>query len=167
MRLRLHLTAALLGVLLTVCLSDCAPGHDLCAICEREIHSTHYASLVLEDGRTFKACCPRCALEYLRQHAGDAKELLVADHVSARLFPIESAYLLEGSDETPCLRHEPAVAEAKSPLHLCYDRCQPSLIAFRDASAATEFLREHGGRLHPPGDHALPDLVRGRKSEAP
>lgn len=166
MKLRCLLTAALCVAVLLMA-PGCSPSHELCAICEREIHSEVHASLVLNDGRILKACCPRCALEFLRQQAGDAKELFVADHASAQLFPIESAYLVEGSDETPCRRHEPAVAEAKSPLHLCYDRCQPSLIAFRDASAATEFLREHGGRLHPPGEHALSDLVRGRKADAP
>jgi hypothetical protein len=38
-----------------------------------------------------------------------------------------------------------------APLHACYDRCMPSLIAFRDAAAARAFVAEHGGRLQPPG----------------
>ncbi len=167
MSLRQRAATALLWGLLPAWIPGCAPGHDVCAICDREIHSEVHASLVLEDGRTYKACCPRCALEYLRQRNANATSLLVADHPSGRLFPIGSAYLVEGSDVTPCLGHEPAVAEAKTPLQLCYDRCQPSLIAFHDPPAAEEFVREHGGRLHPPGTHPLAELPRRDAASAP
>ncbi len=151
--------AAALCMSAAVLAAACAPGHGLCAICQREIHSEVHASLVLDDGRSLKTCCPRCALEYVRQQGARARSLMVADHGSGRLVPMESAHLVEGSDETPCLRHEPAVAEGKTPLHLCYDRCQPSLIAFEDAGAAREFTRRHGGRVHPPGTHPLGALV--------
>lgn len=74
----------------------------------------------------------------------------VSDYASGGSLAIQDAYLVEGSDETPCLHTPPLRDETGTPLKLCYDRCQPSLIAFREANAASAFISDHGGMLRPP-----------------
>ncbi|MBI4169761.1 MAG: hypothetical protein HY510_07475 [Acidobacteria bacterium] len=41
-------------------------------------------------------------------------------------------------------------------MHVCYDRCMPSLIAFGDEAAARAFMADHGGTLRPPGALSRP-----------
>ncbi len=141
---------------LLAALAACPAGAPRCSVCEREIHSEVRSTLVLEDGRTIHACCPRCALHYVEQSGAAVREIRVADYATKEPLRFAAAYLVDGSDETPCLRHPPIVSEAKQPLHLCYDRCQPSLIAFAREADARAFVGVHGGRLHLPGKYAPP-----------
>jgi hypothetical protein len=130
----------------------CAPRPQICRICEREIHAEVRAVAVLEDGTRVTACCPRCALQFLREAGRAARSLEVSDYGGGGSLPLRAAWIVEGSDETPCLRHHPPiVGDTGAPLHLCYDRCQPSLIAFRDEAAARAFAAARGGDLRPPG----------------
>ena len=84
------------------------------------------------------------------------RAISVTDHAGGGSLAFESAFLVEGSDETPCMRHHPVLDERRTPMHVCYDRCMPSLIAFAAEDAARAFVREHGGTLHAPG--TLADL---------
>lgn len=129
----------------------CARQPDRCWICEREIHAQVRSTLTLADGRRVQACCPRCALHYKEEPGNAVIDLRVSDYRSAEPLALEAAYLVEGSDETPCLHHPPPASDTRAPLQVCYDRCMPSLIAFRDEEAARSFIGEHGGALHQPG----------------
>jgi hypothetical protein len=150
-------TRAAIFLILAALALACTARPELCRICEREIHPGVRADLTLVSGRQVAACCPRCALHY-RQRDGDAvRAIEVTDRAGGRRLPIESAFLVEGSDETPCLQHPPILDETRTPMHLCYDRCMPSLIAFASAAAAQAFVEEHGGVLHPPG--TLPEIA--------
>jgi hypothetical protein len=130
----------------------CVRRPGICRICEREIRAEVRAVAVLDDGGRVTACCPRCALQFLRESGRAARTLVVSDYGGGGSLPLGAAWIVEGSDETPCLRHHPpARGDTGAPLHLCYDRCQPSLIAFRDEAAARAYLAAHGGELRPPG----------------
>jgi hypothetical protein len=116
------------------------------------VHDTVRTTLTLASGRNVVACCPRCALHY-EEEAGDrVRAIRVTDYAGGSTLPFSDAYLVEGSDETPCMRHHAAaVDESKAPMQACYDRCMPSLIAFREAPAARAFVADHGGTLYQPG----------------
>jgi len=129
----------------------CARKADHCWVCEREIHPQVRAALTLGDGKQVPACCPRCALHYLEAPGHAVREIRVTDYAGGRGLPLEHAFLVEGSDETPCIQHPPMTDETRTPMHICYDRCMPSLIAFKDETAARAFMGDHGGTLRQPG----------------
>jgi hypothetical protein len=152
--------AATLGTLLAP--AGCARRPELCGLCQRPIHTEVRTVVEFADGRRVAACCPRCALRVAEGDRGGAanrpetaragvRSISVTDHAGGGTLPIESAWLVDGSDETPCLRHHgPVTTGEGTSLHACYDRCMPSLIAFRDGGAARAFVAEHGGTLQPP-----------------
>jgi hypothetical protein len=142
----------------------CARKADHCWVCEREIHPQVRATLTLGDGKKVSACCPRCALHYMEEPGRAVREIRVTDYASGQGLALERALLVEGSDEAPCMQHPPVADETRSPMHVCYDRCMPSLIAFRDAGAARAFMDDHGGMLRSPG---APPAAAGEPAAAP
>jgi len=153
--------AATLGTLFAP--AGCARRPELCGLCQRPIHAEVRTVVEFTDGRRVAACCPRCALRVAEGDGAAAanrpgtpragvRSLAVTDHAGGGTLSIEAAWLVDGSDETPCLRHHgPVTTGEGTSLHTCYDRCMPSLIAFRDAGAARAFVAEHGGTVQPPG----------------
>jgi hypothetical protein len=139
-------------VTLVAALTACAQGPERCWICQREVHDPVRTTLTLESGKNVVACCPRCALHYDEEPGNRVRSIRVTDYAGGSGLPFSDAYLVEGSDEAPCMRtHAAAADESKSPLQVCYDRCMPSLIAFKEATAARAFVEEHGGTLYQPG----------------
>jgi hypothetical protein len=145
--LRLLLPALLLAI-------ACAARPETCEVCGREIHPQVRAELILKDGHRVRACCPRCALHDREGKGAGVREIRVTDRGAGSLLPLERAWMVEGSDETPCLDRPPLSDPTSLPMHLCYDRCVPSLIAFRDESAARAFALDHGGSIRPPGSYS-------------
>jgi hypothetical protein len=142
--------SVLIGIVLAT-LVACAAKPDHCWVCQREIHDQVRTTLTLASGKTVSACCPRCALHYERESPEPVREIQVTDYAGGGRLPMNQAFLVEGSDEAPCMHHPPAVDPAGTPMQMCYDRCMPSLIAFREAAVARAFAAEHGGTLYPPG----------------
>ena len=132
-------------------LTVCARRAETCWICQREVHDSVRTTLTLASGRSIVACCPRCALHYQEEPGNRVRETRVTDYSGGGLLPFAAAYLVEGSDETPCLRHHPVDGEGRTPMQVCYDRCMPSLIAFKDEKAARVFAADHGGTVYSPG----------------
>ncbi|HXH27488.1 MAG TPA: hypothetical protein VNL37_00480, partial [Candidatus Polarisedimenticolia bacterium] len=143
MRARLLILCLLLGFA-----TACARSIANCQVCDREIHARTRAVLTLADGKRVETCCPRCALHYVASSKVAVRGMTVTDYVSGTAVPADRANLVEGSDETPCMPPTPIERDTRAPLQVCYDRCMPSLIAFRDAAAARAFMAEHGGTLH-------------------
>jgi len=155
-RAPLSLAAAALAAGL-LALAACAPHVESCGVCDREIHPGVRATLTLDSGKTIPVCCPRCALHYRPPSGRSVRDIRVTDYASGGSLDFKDAYLVEGSDETPCMSHAPPVGESRTPMHLCYDRCMPSLIAFADEPAARAFMAQHGGTLNPPGSLQRPE----------
>jgi hypothetical protein len=146
-------SAALVAALLL----GCAGRPERCWVCQREIHSQVRAVLTLANGKEVTACCPRCALHYREEPGNRVREIQVTDYAGHRSLPLSRAYLVEGSDETPCLHHHvPVMDDSRTPMRVCYDRCMPSLVAFASADAARTFMKEHGGILYGPGELPSP-----------
>lgn len=144
--------ARLLTLVLMAVLASCSATGDVCWVCQREITPRVRVTLALEDGRRVHACCPRCALHYGAESGPGVRRIDVSDYASQATLDLKQAFLVEGSDETPCLKHHHAVTDGTgAPMHVCYDRCMPSLIAFASRESAAAFQEEHGGILIPPG----------------
>jgi hypothetical protein len=150
------LAVALVAILLLLGAPACARRADRCWVCDREIHPGVSATLTLANGSEVKACCPRCALHYQEEAESPVRGIRVSDYPSGRSLAFEQAFLVDGSDETPCIRHHPVAVEPHATMHICYDRCMPSLIAFGDEAAARAFMTDHGGTLRLPGAPAQP-----------
>ena len=65
-----------------------------------------------------------------------------------KLSPAE-AFIVKGSDVNMCAQTRELVDEEKRPADLHYDRCSPSILAFKQKSEAMEFVRQHGGQVSP------------------
>jgi hypothetical protein len=144
--------AALLAITLLALVPGCVRGPGLCDACGREIHASVRATMRVEGKGEVHACCPRCALHFRDESRARVSDIRVSDYASRAPLAIEDAWLVEGSDETPCVHGAPPAGEGGAPLHRCYDRCIPSLIPFGQESAARAFIEVHGGTLRPPGD---------------
>jgi hypothetical protein len=146
----------LLILVVPATLAACTGKAEQCWVCQREVHPQVRATLTLGSGRTVAACCPRCALHYEREGPEAVREIRVTDFAGGGSLPMNQAFLVEGSDEAPCMHHPPAIDPAGAPMQMCYDRCMPSLIAFREAATARAFAAEHGGTVLPPGSLPVP-----------
>jgi hypothetical protein len=132
-------------------IAACARRPEQCWVCQREVHASVRTTLALASGKEVVACCPRCALHYREEPGNAVREIRVTDHAGGGSLPLAGAFLIEGSDETPCMRHHPVADESRMPMQVCYDRCMPSLIAFKEEAAARAFAADHGGSIHRPG----------------
>ena len=119
-----------------------------CYACQRAIHA-HMRTIAIANGRTKAFCCPACALS---EHEQEGKPIriteLTAFFTGEKLAPAE-AFIVKGSDVNMCAQTHELVDEEKRPADLHYDRCSPSMLAFKQRSEAVEFVRQHGGEVLP------------------
>ena len=124
-------------------------GGESCAECGRMECRNMAFTIHLQGGKEVETCCARCGLHYLESEHPSVASLTAHDFEGAGEIDARDAFYVDGSDVTPCL------AAGKPPLRdasgCCadpvYDRCLPSLIAFRSKEAAERFAREHGGAV--------------------
>jgi hypothetical protein len=119
-----------------------------CAVCQRDECRTLAFRMFLPNGKQIETCCPRCGLHYLATHHLTAKFNEATDFDTGKFIDGGQATYVNGSDVTPCA----ASGEVRRDAYGCcavkgYDRCLPSVIAFRDRSAAETFTKQHGGQL--------------------
>lgn len=136
----------LLGALAAVLVS-CSRGPKTCQVCERKECAGMAFRVALANGKTVETCCPRCGLHYLESAKQQARSLSAADYASGQWIDASNAVYVSGSDVSHC-----APLGAVRDMQGCcaiknYDRCLPSLIAFRDRTAAQGFQKQHGGEL--------------------
>jgi hypothetical protein len=148
-------------VLLVATTLSCGRQAEQCWVCKREIHAQVRSTLTLSNGKKVPACCPRCALHYQEEPEHPVRAITVTDYATGASLPFGKAYLVEGSDETPCVHHPNVMDDTHMPMQACYDRCMPSLIAFGTADQARDFMTDHGGSLFEPG--AFPGLPASPK----
>jgi len=105
-------------------------------------------TIVRVDGATERTCCPRCAAHVLGA-GSPATSVTVRDFDTGQPVPVEQAVFVEGSDVHPCrgLMKEPPRDERGCCLAAAYDRCEPSVVAFSNATAAARFMESHGGLI--------------------
>lgn len=122
-------------------------GESLCQICRRPLHSATIYQIQLSADETVEVCCPRCGLHYQNAHS-EVKGSQVADFESGSLFPAEDAIYVVGSDIHLCCSSERVREDrAGGQYLLSWDRCLPSVVAFKNKARANLFRMENGGYL--------------------
>jgi hypothetical protein len=118
----------------------------VCEVCHRSVQETTAYEIYLEDGTLQKTCCPRCGLRFQKGRT-DVASAEVTDFDTGQRFDANDAFFVEGSSVNLC--HKKMVEEDRSGVQyqLAWDRCMPSLIAFKDRESAESFRRDYGGEL--------------------
>ncbi len=123
------------------------PDPHLCAICNRDVHGGMSYRLEVS-GRTEYACCPRCGMHYQMQNGGAVKEAWATDLTPGQKIPASEAYYDEGGDVQYCTHGESSVQRTPEGASVRgYDRCLPTLVAFKDRARAEAYQKDHGGRV--------------------
>jgi hypothetical protein len=123
------------------------PNRDFCNICNRPIHRG-MSFLIQTDGHTEHACCPRCGMHYALNHPGRVQKAWASDLNSSEPIPAEAAYYDEGGNIDYCAAHGQAVQRQPQGVSVRdYDRCLPTLVAFKTRAEAETYQKEHGGRV--------------------
>lgn len=125
----------------------------VCAVCGRPLHSG--SSVVAEvDGEPKPFCCAACALWAERQTGATVKITQVSDHDSGDALDPSEATFVVGSRVNHCLQQHSVFDSSRTALDpametgaLEFDRCSPSILAFRSRSAAARFAEQEGGQL--------------------
>jgi hypothetical protein len=126
---------------------EARPNPNFCNICNRPIHPG-MSFLVETNGHTEHACCPRCGMHYALNHSGKVQKLLATDLNSGESIPAEAAYYNEGGNINYCAAHGEAVQRQPQGVSVRdYDRCLPTLVAFKTRAEAEVYQQEHGGRV--------------------
>jgi hypothetical protein len=124
------------------------PAADLCRACQRGLHAGMTYRLEMANGTWEEACCPRCGIHYALNHPGAVRQMWATDLTSGARILARSAYYVEGGDVEYCAPQKGSVArEPQGVSVLTYDRCLPTLVAFRTEEAAQAYRRQHGGRV--------------------
>jgi hypothetical protein len=123
-------------------------GEKVCPFSGRPIHSQTRA-FVTVGGKKYETCCVRCAIIEAQQTGKRLRVLEVADFENGKLMDPEKAWFVEGSSVNFCTRMAPAeTGSARGTVYLrAFDRCSPSILAFRTEKRARAFIGQHGGVL--------------------
>jgi hypothetical protein len=123
------------------------PNPNVCNICNRPVH-TGMAFLVETDGHAEHACCPRCGMHYVINHPGKVQKVWATDLNSGESIPAETTYYDEGGNIDYCAAHGEAVQRQPQGVSVRqFDRCLPTLVAFKTRAEAETYRKEHGGRV--------------------
>jgi len=121
--------------------------NQICEVCQRPVHAGMGYRLVLAKGSQ-TACCPRCGIHYDLNHPGIVHAAFAKDFYTRAEIPAEKAYYVEGGNEVYCAHVKPLERkELESSAQLAYDRCLPTLVAFKTRPEAETYQKEHGGRV--------------------
>jgi len=126
---------------------EARPSPNFCNICNRPIHPG-MSFLVQTAGHTERACCPRCGMHYALNHPGKVQKAWATDMNSGQLVSAETAYYDEGGNINYCAAHGEAVQRQPQGVSVRdYDRCLPTLVAFKTRAEAETYQKEHSGRV--------------------
>jgi hypothetical protein len=119
-----------------------------CYACVRPIHA-HSRTIGMVNGRPRTFCCPACALS---EHEQEGRPIRIAELTAfltgEKLAP-DAAFIVKGSDVNMCAQTRELRDDEKRPAALHYDRCAPSMLAFKEKGEAVQFAGRHGGQVVP------------------
>ncbi len=123
------------------------PDPQLCAICNRAVHGGMSYRLEVS-GHTEYACCPRCGMHYQMQNGKAVQQAWATDLATGQKIPAAEAYYDEGGDIQYCTHGASSVQRGEEGAMVRgYDRCLPTLVAFKDHAQAEAYQKVHGGRV--------------------
>ncbi len=123
-----------------------ASSSPICKFCQRQIHQ-NMRVVATSGGKRIEACCLRCVLTGEQQGVAVKRLVTVTDYISTQTLDPERAHYVEGSDAAPCAAAPVKRGEPEEPFIRAFDRCLPSVVAFRSRQDADRFSVAHGGRV--------------------
>jgi len=124
------------------------PSQDLCQVCQRNLHHGVNYRLEMADGTNETACCPRCGMHHQVERPESVTKAWATDLPTGEFIPADSAYYIEGGDVEYCTMHGGRVQrEPQGVAVRAFDRCLPTLVAFRTQAEAESYQVQHGGRI--------------------
>lgn len=123
-----------------------------CSLCNRPV-SADMAYEIDVGSHIEYACCPRCGMHFhLSDQKGSASQPqirreLATDFDTMVKIPAETAYYVEGGNVMYCAHEHPVEREPHSISVREYDRCLPTLVAFKTIGGAETYQKQHGGRV--------------------
>ncbi len=138
---------AIIGVSILAYRHETRPVAGVCQICQRPIHGG--TEFRLDTGkRVEQACCPRCGMHFQISSPGMVRRAWATDLASGRMIPAELASYVEGGDVAYCTMHESSVQREPQGVAVReFDRCLPTLVAFKTRDEAIAYQNQHGGRV--------------------
>ena len=121
-------------------------AQNVCQICWRPVHSS-MLTVGEVNGEETRFCCPACALTTAQQTGKPVRLTRLTDFNSNQPLDPKAAFLVRGSDVNLDMHSQPLVDQEKRPVPVHFDRCTPSILAFRSREEAQAFQRDHGGEL--------------------
>ena len=121
---------------------------DTCPFCDRMVHSSTAYRLTV-DGHEVAACCPRCGMRaQVNREQGRPGQARATDVTTGKSIAAESATYVEGGDVQYCTHgNQPVTREPNGVSVREYDRCLPTLAAFKTPQEAEVYQHQHGGRV--------------------
>ena len=121
---------------------------DTCPFCDRMVHSATAYRLPV-DGHEVAACCPRCGMRaQVNREQGKLDHPRATDVITGETIAAESATFVEGGDVQYCTHgDQPVTREPNGVSVREYDRCLPTLAAFKTPQEAEIYQHQHGGRV--------------------
>lgn len=126
---------------------------DSCYACARPIHAGMRTAGIV-NGRARAFCCPACALSEHEQEGMPVRILSLTSFLTGEKLTPGETFIVKGSDVNMCVRTHELMDSERGPAALCYDRCQPGMLAFKGRRQAQEFASRHGGQVLPFADIA-------------
>lgn len=122
-------------------------GEPVCGICTRAVHAATHYRIFLRDQEPVDVCCPRCGLRF-QEGRDDIAAVEAGDFDTGERLDAQDAFYVENSSVHLCCRQDFVRRdEAKQEYVLSWDRCLPSLVAFRTRQQAEAFRQRHGGAI--------------------
>jgi hypothetical protein len=120
----------------------------MCPFCDRMVHPVTAYRLKV-NGHVVAACCPRCGMHaQVNQEQGKAEAAWATDVNTGESVAAESATYVEGGDVQYCTHgNQPMTRQPHGVSIREYDRCLPTLAAFKFPQEAETYQQQHGGRV--------------------
>lgn len=119
----------------------------VCQVCARPVHAGQGFVVALTTGVEEHTCCPRCGLHFQMANAAHVQAAWATDYLTREKIDARRATYVEESDLMTCCVTPPIKRDMETSYELVWDRCLPSLIAFKTPAEATQFHQQHGGRV--------------------
>jgi hypothetical protein len=130
---------------------------EMCPFCDRMVHPATAFRVKVGD-HLMVACCPRCGMHFEENQTPGQADLpaqarktgiaWATDLTTGETIAAESATYVEGGDLQYCTRGEqPVTREPQGVSVREYDRCLPTLVAFKTQQEAQAYQQQHGGRI--------------------
>src|ERR1039458_999995 len=120
----------------------------MCPFCDRMVHSVT-AYRVMDGDKMLAACCARCGMHaQVSGSQGNRGPAWATDVNTGEAVKADSATYVEGGNVQYCTHgDQPMTREPNGVSMREYDRCLPTLVAFKTAAEAEAYQQQHGGRV--------------------